>query len=517
MYINFFEKPGAKTRKMTDIEFDCQKNCLICGNTLNFVIASKNPNVHKYKIGSVIMYHQKDDKIPLQQKILDKCKSRNDPKAVAVKARIDHLQDLRAKEAKYHKLCLQKFYLEKSNRKHSVETKKLQVAFGKTCEWLDSQTDKQFSFGEIQNQMKQYHLQQKSYTYTHMKRKLTQYYGDRIYVAKSNIRKQPILQFVDAAVGILNESHTTKADETINASIKCVASVVKSELAGIHSANTVADTFPLSTDIDVDSLNKLIPAHLKQLIESTFDHRVRSELTLAKQTLTRVSLCHILMNAGSHQSYVSPLLLAVGLFIHQQTRSKVVIEVLATLGMCAPYSVITEFEIEAAVAYKTDNLHPALESYLGFIQWVGDNFDLNEDTLDGKSTTHSMGVITCMTPKHDMSMSVVKRGHTKASCILQSGNFGSIVKSYIPPSRIPMSSKFTIKKLPPPTIIIDTAWMECIDKLWIMSSKITPNPPMWQGFMSTTTHGVPECSAIVFNPMIPLNPNTDDCVYSMKV
>ena len=62
--------------------------------------------------------------------------------------------------------------------------------------------------------------------------------------------------------------------------------------------------------------------------------------------------------------------------------------------------------------------------------------------------------------------------------------------------------------------MVDVTWMQCIDTLWLFSSYFVPNPPMWQGFMSTTADDTPECPAVVFNPMIPLNPNTDDCVYS---
>ena len=142
-----------------------------------------------------------------------------------------------------------------------------------------------------------------------------------------------------------------------------------------------------------------------------------------------------------------------------------VIDVLVSLGLCATYALITEFEIGAAITYKTGQLHPALESYNGFIQWVADNFDLNEDTLDRKSTTHSMGIISCMTPKQDMSHSSIKRGHTKASAIMETGNFGSIVKSYVPPHRITICNTLTLKKLPPSTIVIDTNWMQCIDNL----------------------------------------------------
>ena len=46
------------------------------------------------------------------------------------------------------------------------------------------------------------------------------------------------------------------------------------------------------------------------------------------------------------------------------------------------------------------------------------------------------------------------------------------------------------------------------------SSILHPNPPNWQGFMSQVVDGTFQCTVVVFNPMIPLNPQTNEAVYS---
>ena len=53
------------------------------------------------------------------------------------------------------------------------------------------------------------------------------------------------------------------------------------------------------------------------------------------------------------------------------------------------------------------------------------------------------------------------------------------------------------------------------DYLWTIGMQVNSKFPNWQGFMSSYTKGgVCELTTVIFNPMIPLNPDTDDSVYS---
>ena len=53
-----------------------------------------------------------------------------------------------------------------------------------------------------------------------------------------------------------------------------------------------------------------------------------------------------------------------------------------------------------------------------------------------------------------------------------------------------------------------------MDTLWLYSTIFIKKPPNWQGFMSQIVNGHFECTAVIFNPMIPLNPETNESVYS---
>lgn len=72
-------------------------------------------------------------------------------------------------------------------------------------------------------------------------------------------------------------------------------------------------------------------------------------------------------------------------------------DILSSLGFAASYSNTIQYEISAVY-------HPQpriLSSESGaFVQYVGDNADINIRTLDGNNTLHVMGMIMIATPKN---------------------------------------------------------------------------------------------------------------------
>ena len=96
------------------------------------------------------------------------------------------------------------------------------------------------------------------------------------------------------------------------------------------------------------------------------------------------------MQAAGGQSFVSPLLLSVGLFIHQKTRSRILVDVLNSLGFSLAYDEIMGFQKAAVVSQSGKSFPPGsanMNDDLRFYQWVAHNFDYNEDTPTGHDTT----------------------------------------------------------------------------------------------------------------------------------
>ena len=153
--------------------------------------------------------------------------------------------------------------------------------------------------------------------------------------------------------------------------------------------------------MNIDQLENLVPCILKALTNELFV-KSRTETATLKKRLLSVSLAHIVMQATAKEGFISPLLLSIGIYIHQVTRSRSLIDLLSALGLCASYTIVMNFERSAAFA-RIEDEYTATDKATeqnSFCQWVADNYDFIEDTLNGSNSTHTMGIITCQTPEY---------------------------------------------------------------------------------------------------------------------
>ena len=90
----------------------------------------------------------------------------------------------------------------------------------------------------------------------------------------------------------------------------------------------------------------------------------------------------------------TPKHIGTGLFVHHMTRSKQLIEYLHDAGNSISYPTINRIDSSIAHAQlsrfeKNDNKFIPENLVPGkFIQFAADNFDMQEETLDGKGTLH---------------------------------------------------------------------------------------------------------------------------------
>ena len=104
----------------------------------------------------------------------------------------------------------------------------------------------------------------------------------------------------------------------------------------------------------------------------------------------RNSLCN---NCSmSPRSFISPLLLAIAVYIHRKYASRELIDILSSLDFCVNYREVQRYE------YAMIYCEAPSYDLTRFVQFVFDNADFNINTLNGKSTFYSMGGIACMTP-----------------------------------------------------------------------------------------------------------------------
>ena len=133
----------------------------------------------------------------------------------------------------------------------------------------------------------------------------------------------------------------------------------------------------------------------------------------------------------------------------------------------------------------------------------------------GHGSTHVMGIIACQSGESAKMCKPISKVKVDAAEFLENGNFGDIILQYRPRVQSPSYVDLNMRLIPKIRIPVDS--FEHLDLLWSISSRFCRYPPNWQGFMSKVVNGGSEmmkCTTVIYNPMIPLNPSTDDAVYS---
>ena len=109
--------------------------------------------------------------------------------------------------------------------------------------------------------------------------------------------------------------------------------------------------------------------------------------------------------------------------LHHDFGSKQLVENLNTLGHCVSYNEVRRFLTSAAVDLgnqvrnfllprglenvRSEDGSPVMDSAI-------DNFDQNEETLDGKSTTHALAGVLFLRGAGDVVVPEIKRGEKKS-------------------------------------------------------------------------------------------------------
>ena len=172
------------------------------------------------------------------------------------------------------------------------------------------------------------------YTRKHLKWRLQEHFQGNITIADLD-GKASIITLAERATEILHESYVKAEGSTeFDKMVRELWSVIHQDLLHIDQPR---DVCPTRVDIDIDSLESTVLFHLQGLIDAIFTES-RSETDVLKKRLLKTGICHVVMNAAGQQSFISPLLLSVGFSIHQTTSTRILLDVLLSLGLCVPYS-----------------------------------------------------------------------------------------------------------------------------------------------------------------------------------
>lgn len=232
---------------------------------------------------------------------------------------------------------------------------------------------------------------------------------------------------------------------------------------------------------------------------------VRSKATQVNQRRC-TSIAHAIISACRPRSFISPILLAIAVYIHQRYASRELIDILSSLGFSDDYKetqkMVSSLIINSDPSYNLDK----------FSQFVFDNADFNVATLTGHNTFHAMGGIACVTPHSDTNKQSLPRNMNIASAETI-GKFGQIpIKSYKKPPKVGLSS-VSLEALDVTDSNLSSQKVAfSLDCLWMLKFTIQENCPSWSGFMQQVVkseeHEKSRIEILPFIHLDPTNPNT---------
>ena len=208
----------------------------------------------------------------------------------------------------------------------------------------------------------------------------------------------------------------------------------------------------------------------------------RTETAEKRKELRKIVVAHASMQFCKNERYLSPLLMAIELFVIKVSRSRLLVDVLHSVGFSVSYLEVPKFDKCAALSsIKFDDFvsDSELESENRFWQLIADNFDHSKDTTTGADTTHVIGIISCETPKSEFKMfQPIKREDISSAKLFEAAKFNDNIKIYSKPSKSKFKQLVLRKKY---NSNIETTTYQKRDLYWIICGLFMKNTPNWHG------------------------------------
>ena len=493
---------GPSRLRSSVLSFDIKYDCFYCTN--NAQNNSKLPKGRQNKSSDVAT-------IEYLCNVLERCDELNDAWSNDVKLRIQNVGDLVAAEAKYHRTCGQLFALGRQLGSDDCQgqtgrpmNSQKALAFEQLCRHIDTSDECQYSFTELCELYQGYLGDEDEYSSPHLNRKLKDHYGNDVTITVS-LGKPSIYSFRDTEHNTLRakwEANRQVPSDNISI-VEMAASIIRND---IRTMPFDCSEYPRMDDFS-DCANSTVPETLHCLLHGI----IKSNTDKCKCERRCAAIAHSIMSACRPRSFVSPILLAVAVYIHRKYASRELIDILNTLGFSDDYKEVqrlnTAFLAKGDPDYNLQN----------FTQFVFDNADFNVSTLTGHDTFHANGGIAVVTPPGDTDPCVLKR-NTQLHGTEDIGQFSNVpLRTYKKPLNPALKTVIIgpLEQSVEEPLNIKSA--KSIDNLWlanfVLGVSLTPCPS-WSGFMQISVSGLYEKSKIEILPFINQDPSNPNTIYS---
>jgi len=475
--------------------FDITTHCLFCSEVLP---TSSKLGTKRRQLTSNV------ETIEFKNNVLKRATERADEWGEAVAKRIETEIDLVAAEAKYHRACAQDF-LSKPEKIKPVG-KPVDVprdsAFNELCAYLDDNDECQYAVSDLMEHMETFLNGEEGYSLKYFKQKLKDRYKDDIIIT-SIPGKSTVVSFRDSAHRILRERWD--ADQAADGAcenkriIEMAASIIRDEIR-----LSVYDLSEYPTLEETENGSTMVPQSLQFFLQKLFDPSGNNADVVSRRC---TAIAHSVISACRPRSFISPVLLAIAVYIHRKYASRELIDILSSISFADDYKEVQRFENGLLSAGEPSyGLH-------GFTQFVFDNADFNVATLTGNNTFHAMGGIACVTPPGTVEKPPIKRiiQPPPAEAV---GTFGHIsIKTYHKPAVLGLHS-VTVE----PLQISDTHRLpaSALEFVWMLGYVLNLTPCLpWSGFMKTVVKSDEfQTSRIETLPFINLDRSNPSTIYT---
>ena len=372
-----------------------------------------------------------------------------------------------------------------------------------------------------------------------LKEKLKQHFKDQIvFVPQSG--KSDLVCSKDVTIGDalkkVNELHMRVSEqgefeafsveeESDSQILHRAAGIIRKAIAGLSFQ---ANEYAPSGEIEIRKCKEFVPGALLDFVGwCTSQHFFESALGCSgvgeesRDLLKMLAVCHNIIALSC--SIATPMSFGLGVQMHHDFGSKKLLDILHSTGYSVSYDEVRRFltsvakdELSSSGVYIPRGVRSFDDSDLTtIVDSAIDNFDQNEDTLDGKCSTHSMAIVLYQRTAAPEDIKGIPRTSSKALDVSEYEE--PSLKRYVKPHSRPeprgldSSSVLEVKK--------GDTYMRCVltDLFWQLTRMVMGEAcsvPAWSGFNSVLCETNLPVATIRYLPFIHAPPSEFSTIFT---
>lgn len=352
--------------------------------------------------------------------------SQNDP---IMMYRVSSVNDLSASGGKYHLQCYSSF-VRKNSHESNGDTR--DICFCKAMEELRQglHQGEVYSINTVWTRYCELQTQVNKdagdYHSRNFKTRISRYLTDEVEFVRTHRHKE-LLLFPNMSSGLafqhleLVDSQSSTEEDTMSHSTNEVPDMETEVLSWLYRVAlkirgdiAVTPGHDFIGGLDQTHVENIVPESLYLLLRLICPKdanipEVNSEED-SNRTTRILSIAQDIVFLASGGRKKTPKHIALGITIHQATRSKKLVQLLHSAGHSISYESVLQVDtslVAAVLQHYQENGHIFIPSNItnlrlpGYIRFANDNIDINEETLDGKGTFHASQSAIFVTPAVD--------------------------------------------------------------------------------------------------------------------